>query len=69
VVEIQADEITRSPMHTTGRGAEGLGYALRFPRVLGFVRADRRPEDATTAEEVIGLYQKQGRRAVEAGGQ
>jgi DNA ligase-1 len=68
VVEIQADEITRSPMHTAGRGADGLGYALRFPRVLGFVRADRRPEDATTVEEVIGLYRKQGRRAVEAGG-
>jgi DNA ligase-1 len=68
VVEIQADEITRSPMHTTGRDEAGLGYALRFPRVVGFVRADRRPEDATTVEEVAGLYQKQGQRAVEGGG-
>ena len=68
VVEIQADEITRSPMHTTGKDAGGLGYALRFPRVLGFVRIDRGPEDATTVAEVIGLYAKQGRRAVEAGG-
>ncbi len=63
VVEIQADEITRSPMHTTGRRDDEMGYALRFPRVVGFVRADRRPEDATTVEEVVTLYQKQGRRS------
>ena len=76
VVEIQADEITRSPMHTAGKsggpegaaGAVTLGYALRFPRVVGFVREDRRPEDATTVEEVVRLYQKQGQRAVTPGG-
>ena len=28
VLEIQADEITRSPIHTAGRDKEGLGYAL-----------------------------------------
>jgi DNA ligase 1 len=67
VVEIQADEITRSPMHTTGRSAAGgdeMGYALRFPRAIGFLRADRRPEDATTVEEVVKLYQKQTQRQV-----
>ena len=79
VVEIQADEITRSPMHTAGKaggtegpggrgGAVALGYALRFPRVLGFVREDKSPEDATTVEEVVRLYQKQGQRAVTEGG-
>jgi DNA ligase 1 len=62
VVEIQADEITRSPMHTTGRAGEEMGYALRFPRAVGFLRADRRPEDATTVAEVVRLYQKQGQR-------
>jgi DNA ligase-1 len=61
VIEIQADEITRSPMHTTGRGAGDLGLALRFPRAVGFIRVDRQPEDATTVQEVVGLYQKQGR--------
>ena len=61
VIEIQADEITRSPMHTAGRGAERLGYALRFPRVIGFVRADRRPEDATTVSEIIALHRKASR--------
>jgi DNA ligase 1 len=76
VVEIQADEITRSPMHTAGKsggpegaaGAVTLGYALRFPRVVGFVREDKRPEDATTVEEIVRLYQKQGQRAVTPGG-
>ncbi len=66
VVEVQADEITRSPLHTTGRGPDGLGYALRFPRAVNFLRADRRPEDATTVGEIIELYQKQGQRAVES---
>ncbi len=63
VVEIQADEITRSPTHTCGRGQEGeLGYALRFPRVVGFVRQDRRPEDATSVQEVIRLYTVQAEK-------
>ena len=77
VVEIQADEITRSPTHTCGkRGKEDchserseesgesddLGYALRFPRVVGFVREDRGPEDATAVQEVIGLYNTQSEK-------
>jgi DNA ligase-1 len=66
VVETQADEITQSPMHTTGRAPDGhLGYALRFPRAVGFVRADRTPEDATTAGEIAGLYRRQGQKKVE----
>ncbi len=61
VIEIQADEITRSPFHTAGRGGEDeLGYALRFPRVIGFVREDKRPEDATTVAEIVSLYERQG---------
>ena len=57
VVEIQADEITRSPTHTCGKQeGDDLGYALRFPRVVGFVREDRGPEDATSVQEVVALY-------------
>ena len=63
VIEIQADEITRSPFHTAGRGADELGYALRFPRVIGFVREDKRPEDATTVAEIVSLYERQGQQA------
>ena len=38
VVTINADEITRSPMHTCGRAKDDkgidTGYALRFPRLV-----------------------------------
>lgn len=59
VVEVRADEITRSPVHTAGKNGEELGYALRFPRVERFVRIDRRPEDATTVQEILEMYNMQ----------
>ena len=65
VVTINADEITRSPMHTCGRAkdSEGIetGYALRFPRLVGqsAIRKDKGPEEATTTEEVIEMYKQQ----------
>ncbi len=63
VVEIQADEITRSPTHTCGQqNGDDMGYALRFPRVVGFVREDRSPEDATSVQEVIRLYTVQAEK-------
>ena len=63
VVEIQADEITRSPTHTCGKqNGDEFGYALRFPRVVGFVREDRGPEDATSVQEVIRLYTVQSEK-------
>jgi DNA ligase-1 len=58
VVEVLADEITRSPTHTCGRTAGQPGYALRFPRLLS-VRADRAPDDATTEREILALYRQQ----------
>lgn len=62
VMELKADEITRSPLHTCGRSAGNAGYALRFPRVIGFIREDRRAEDATTESEILSMYQKQLRK-------
>jgi DNA ligase-1 len=58
VVEVLADEITRSPSHTCGRVAGSPGYALRFPRFLQ-ERADKSPEDATTEAEILKLYRLQ----------
>jgi len=55
VVEVLADEITRSPRHTCGKAGSAPGYALRFPRMLS-VRSDRSPEDASTEREVIDLF-------------
>lgn len=60
VVEILADEITRSPRHTAGRGNDGIGYSLRFPRLVRF-RDDKKPEDTTTDKEVARMYKLQKR--------
>jgi len=51
VVEIKADNITKSPTHTAQ-------YALRFPRLVQF-RDDRSPGDATTLKEAEKLYRLQ----------
>lgn len=59
VVTVTADEITRSPSHTAGRDKEGAGYALRFPRAVGFLRDDKSAEDANTVKEVIAMAEHQ----------
>lgn len=67
VVEIRADEITRSNMHTAGRtlkpsksgkaqDVDTLGYALRFPRLEKF-RTDKTPSDATSVAEVQAMFE------------
>lgn len=61
VIEMQADEITRSPVHTAGKVGDEPGYALRFPRVKGFIRTDKKPEDATTVKEILRMFEKQGK--------
>jgi DNA ligase-1 len=61
VVEVLADEITRSPAHTAGKVGKEPGYALRFPRLISFREGDKKPEDATTVEELIELYKHQGK--------
>jgi len=58
VVAIRADEITQSPLHSTGKTETELGYALRFPRIMDY-RIDKGPYDATTAKEVKRLYEDQ----------
>lgn len=55
VIEVLADEITRSPIHTAG-------YALRFPRLIKFREADKKAEDATTVKELIEMYHQQFRK-------
>lgn len=55
---IRADEITISPLHTAGKTTNTLGYALRFPRFMGY-RPDKGPEETTTIKEIVGLYKDQ----------
>lgn len=75
VIEVLADEITRSPLHTAGMSIEQkgeskgesiegklTGYALRFPRLVSFRDKDKKPEDATTVNELIKMYKQQGNK-------
>jgi ATP-dependent DNA ligase len=39
-----------------------VGYALRFPRLIKFRDKDKRAEDATTVEELIEMYNLQGKK-------
>ncbi|TMD42795.1 MAG: ATP-dependent DNA ligase [Chloroflexi bacterium] len=66
VVEVLADEITPSPRHTAGMVGDQPGYALRFPRIVSFRSADKRPEDATTVKEIAELFRQQRERKVPA---
>jgi DNA ligase-1 len=65
VVTVLADEITKSPVHTCGKRDDEPGYALRFPRVVGWIRQDKSPEDANTVQEIIEMFRMQ--RKVKAG--
>jgi DNA ligase-1 len=62
VIEILADEITRSPIHTAGKTDSEPGYALRFPRLVSFRGSDKKAEDATTVKELIEMYEEQGKK-------
>jgi len=61
VLEVSADEITLSPLHTCARDKvrHGSGLALRFPRFTGKYRDDKSPEDATTTKEALETYHSQ----------
>ena len=65
VVEVLGDELTRSPTHTAGRSDDELGLALRFPRVIGFIREDKDPTDATTVREVRAMFSRQAGRGAQ----
>jgi len=51
IVEIRADQISKSPVHTAG-------LALRFPRLERF-RKDKNPEEVTTLDEVKKMFRDQ----------
>jgi DNA ligase 1 len=62
VVEVLADEITPSPRHTAGMTEDRPGFALRFPRIVSFRTADKKPEDATTVQEIREMFEQQHQR-------
>ncbi|MGC8681815.1 MAG: ATP-dependent DNA ligase [Candidatus Acidifodinimicrobium sp.] len=60
VIAIKADEITKSPIHTCG-AKDGVGYALRFPRAVTFIRTDKKAEDTNTVKEIEEMFEEQKR--------
>ena len=69
VAEVIGSELTLSPIHTCAKGVikEGAGISIRFPRFIRW-RPDKRPEDATTSQELVEMYKRQLKKiAVEAG--
>lgn len=71
VLEVVGAELTLSPIHTAAWGSirEGAGLAVRFPRFTGRFRDDKKPEEATTLDELVAMYRSQGhKRLMEEGG-
>ena len=61
VIEINYDEITKSPIHTSCFDPEtNQGLALRFPRLVT-IRTDKSPEDTTSQQELEKLFFMQGK--------
>jgi len=58
VCMIRADEITKSPLHKAGETEKDPGFALRFPRIMGY-RPDKSARDATTIKELKKLFDMQ----------
>ncbi len=68
VLEIRGAELTLSPVHRAAVGAirPDAGLALRFPRFTGRWRDDKGPEEATTTEELVSMYQAQVRHVAKS---
>ncbi|MHA1839737.1 MAG: ATP-dependent DNA ligase [Candidatus Ranarchaeia archaeon] len=61
VIEVIGDEITHSPIHLAAynRLRKDSGLAIRFPRFTGRWRVDKAPEEATTVNEIIDIFNMQ----------
>lgn len=61
VWELQAADLSKSSSHKGGLGRveAGRGIGLRFPRFLR-ERPDKSAEMATTAEQIVEIYESQG---------
>jgi len=58
VCVVRADEISLSPLHVAGKTKKNLGFALRFPRFMGY-RLDKSPQEVTQVKEIKRLYEDQ----------
>merc|ERR1712217_860385 len=69
VWEIKCADLSVSPVHTSAYGvkADGKGIGLRFPRFLR-VRDDKGPEDSTSAEQIVDMFEAQATIQGDKGG-
>mmetsp|Transcript_12946 Transcript_12946/g.19482 ORF Transcript_12946/g.19482 Transcript_12946/m.19482 type:complete len:812 (+) Transcript_12946:66-2501(+) len=69
VWELQAADLSKSSVHKGGMGkvdSSGRGIGLRFPRYLRD-RPDKKPEGATSSDQIVDMYQSQGDMEVVGG--
>ncbi|AIZ56618.1 DNA ligase [Candidatus Methanoplasma termitum] len=61
ILEVVAAEISLSPIHTAAKSImkDNAGLGLRFPRFTGRVREDKGPEECTTVNEIISMFEMQ----------
>jgi DNA ligase-1 len=45
---------------------KGSGLAVRFPRFTGNHRLDKAAEDATSAAEIVEMYQRQLKKIIDS---
>jgi hypothetical protein len=54
-----SEGISKEAVHTCASDDSGHGLALRFPRMVRFIRKDKSPEDATTVAEIQEMVGRQ----------